>query len=384
VNRLFSTILVSGLLLAVCNSTNAAVSYTAIDLGTLGGESSCASALNASGQIVGWSCVVAGTQHAFLYSDSTMRDLGTFGGASSHAYDINCCGQVVGDSNTADGSTHAFLYSGGTMNDLGTLGGANSFAYAINNRGQVVGASSAADGLYHAFLYCDGEMKDLGTLGGSSSMAQGINDSGQIVGWAETSAARHTFLYQNGEMRDIDVTGTIRTATGITNNGQIIGLSDESVFICKDGMIVDLKDPFRQSVSPNLSPSGIFPSTTVGITRAAANDDGYVVGSAYCFVPIDEYTAKLEFLAFLNIDGHFMNLNDLMAANDDWFFYDAFDINDSGQIVGFCEHNGHNCAYLLTPVPEPSCALLAAAGLMCCLFFVHRRRQAIFHPAVTR
>src|SRR5579871_3407416 len=78
------------------------LSYTITDLGTLGGDSSWAAAVNAAGQVVGQSTTLDGNSHAFLYSDGTMTDLGTLGGTVSYARGINAAGQVVGGSYTAD------------------------------------------------------------------------------------------------------------------------------------------------------------------------------------------------------------------------------------------------------------------------------------------
>src|SRR5512133_575397 len=72
-------------------------------------------------------------------------DLGTLGGYSSWANALNEGGQVVGVSFTASGQVHAFLWKNGTMTDLGTLGG-YSTATSINERGQVIGASTTASG----------------------------------------------------------------------------------------------------------------------------------------------------------------------------------------------------------------------------------------------
>jgi probable HAF family extracellular repeat protein len=44
-------------------------------LGSLGGTNGMASALNNSNQVVGWSDTASGAQHAFLYTDGSMRDL---------------------------------------------------------------------------------------------------------------------------------------------------------------------------------------------------------------------------------------------------------------------------------------------------------------------
>ena len=93
-------------------------------------------------------------------------DLGTLGGNYSQAAAISPSGQVVGHSETADGQVHAFVWHGGVMTDLGTLGGNYSYALSIDPAGDVVGYSDLPGGATHAFIWQDGVMKDLGTLGG--------------------------------------------------------------------------------------------------------------------------------------------------------------------------------------------------------------------------
>ena len=104
----------------------------------------------------------------------TLTPLGTLGGNSSYAEGINASGEVVGEATTSAGATHAFLYSNGTMTDLGTLpGGLGSQANAINSGAEIVGASDTAT-YAHAFLYSNGTMTDLGVLpGGITSVATG-------------------------------------------------------------------------------------------------------------------------------------------------------------------------------------------------------------------
>jgi probable HAF family extracellular repeat protein len=169
--------------------------YNVHDIGTLGGGGCTAVAINAAGQVVGYSDLVDGTVHAFLYDSSGMHDLGTLGdGLHSFATAINPAGQVVGYSDGADGSRyHAFLYDSSGIHDLGTLGGRDSYATAIDPAGQVVGFSDLADGLsQHAFLYDSGGMHDLGTLGGSTapnnSDARAINAAGAGRGSLRRSA----------------------------------------------------------------------------------------------------------------------------------------------------------------------------------------------------
>ena len=93
--------------------------------------------------------------HAVSY---TIVDLGTLGGSYSSGYGINNSGQVVGESRTASGATVAFFYDGSRMLDLCLLSdctssGWSSFtaAYDINNNGDISGYGSIG-GQTHTFL----------------------------------------------------------------------------------------------------------------------------------------------------------------------------------------------------------------------------------------
>src|SRR5690348_16085271 len=86
------------------------------------------------------------TLNAFAQSYN-ITDLGSLGGSSTMAHAINVAGQVTGFSNLSNNTAgHAFLYQGGTMADLGTLGGQTSLGNTINISGRVAGYSTKADG----------------------------------------------------------------------------------------------------------------------------------------------------------------------------------------------------------------------------------------------
>lgn len=213
------------------------------DIGTLGGGSSTATAINNGGQVVGGAAIPTGETRAFLRStDGTMTNLGTLGGNYSIANGINAFGTVVGQANNAAGNMHAFSYSGGTMTDLGTLGGTFGAASAINGSGMIVGqAFTTGDAAAHAFLYDGTKMNDLGVANGfTSSAAEAINSSGQVVGklYGKLSSGsgayvQHAFIYSNGIMTDLNTllpansafsSYILNEATGIDDQGRIVGV----------------------------------------------------------------------------------------------------------------------------------------------------------------
>jgi probable HAF family extracellular repeat protein len=270
-------------------------------LPTLGGPSAYATATN-GGTVVGASLSGDFTR-GFIYRDGTIQGIGTLYGGESVAYGINAAGQVVGDSTDASGNNRAFLYSGGTLTDIGTLGGTDARARGINNAGMIVGGSQPGPGFpddgAHAFLYHDGTMQDLGTLGGGFSWAEAINDAGQVAGYSLTS-----------------------------------GDTAWHPFLYSGGVMHDLG-----------SFGGLYSEAH------AINAAGMVVG----------YSSFAEFgfsHAFVYADGSLIDLNTVADGLGIQVLTDAVGINDAGQIVA------NSCApVLLTPLPEPSAALLLLAGI---------------------
>jgi probable HAF family extracellular repeat protein len=197
-----------GLQHAFRTTATGAVSDPNTDLGTLGGSLSIAFGINAAGQAVGNSSLPNGHEHAFRTSPTGLvstagADLGSLPGRpDSFAQAINASGQVAGYSSDASMMgmpPHAFRTTAtGDLTspsaDLGTLlGDTFSSAYAINDNGWVVGVSGG-----HAMLEDGITMYDLATLldgsgaGWQLSQARGINNSDQIIVFATNIADQMT------------------------------------------------------------------------------------------------------------------------------------------------------------------------------------------------
>jgi probable HAF family extracellular repeat protein len=79
----------------------------------------CSSAINDSGQIVGWADTQSGAQHAASWIGTKVTDLGTLvGGTNSYASAVNTSGEIVGAVETSSGTQHAALFIGGQVVDL--------------------------------------------------------------------------------------------------------------------------------------------------------------------------------------------------------------------------------------------------------------------------
>ena len=283
------------------------------DLGTLGGNSSLALAVNSVGHVVGVAAnslpddfsgvmLPSATQaRAFLWQDGQMRDLGTLGGNDAIALDINERGQVIGFSftNSSPNATtglptaHPFLWEQGAMKDLGSLGGTfavpgsltGTFSVGaggvdLNNRGEVVGTSSlAGDDTWHPFLWSGGVLNDLGTLGGNKGEAFFISDSGYVVGRADISplnTIHHAFLWKGGVMTDLGALPPClnSTATSVNSAGQVIGETGR----CPAGG--DGPAFFSEHGEPMVALNDlVLPGSNLNITGGAfINDRGEIAG----------------------------------------------------------------------------------------------------------
>jgi len=320
--------------------------YVVEDLGALPGDaSSVAWAINARGDVVGWSAGPAGTR-AFLYT--TAGGMVALPGLPDKprtlARDINDAGVIVGAANAGGTDLgHAVLWSDGSVQDLGTLGtGFYSEAWGVNNLGQVVGWSytNGGNGLsgVHAFLYRPGEgLADL-TPESDTGSARDINDAGQVTGYKTAPGGYyHAFRWKTGTFVDLGVVPGFGFSFGFAINasGQVAGNSTSS-----SGNSERL---FRYTDATGLQNLG-----GVGEHNVAwgINASGQVVGA--------RGQSQSRALLYTDAEG-LRDLDTLIDPSLGWVLMAATDINDAGQIVGYAFNNftGKTHAVRLQPASEP-------------------------------
>lgn len=150
-------------------------------LGTLGGNTSIAHAINNQGDVVGVSSESTGWQ-SFIYRNGTMQALHP--GADRVAFDINDAGQVI--ANSGSSLHNAVLWENGQITEFSQAGFGFSTVAALNNRGDVIGRMRR-DGAFRdeGFIYTDGELMLLTSLvvdaGWDIHEVWDINDDGVII-----------------------------------------------------------------------------------------------------------------------------------------------------------------------------------------------------------
>lgn len=219
---------------------------TVIDLGTFdGGSWSSAYALNDQGQAAGYGMIANGVFRGFIWTPGQgYTALGTLGGFSSYAMAINSAGEVAGSSQIASCYSHAFVSNGTSMTDLGTLGGVSSYAYGINDAGNVVGYSwTAGNTTTDGFLQQGGVMFDINSLlidapGWQVTALYGINNSNQVVGVGVLDGVEHAVLLTDPPAAE-DTTTSASTPEPAAWISTISGLA-----------VLLLRKSFIRSVSP--------------------------------------------------------------------------------------------------------------------------------------
>lgn len=282
---------------------------------------------------------LSSSEEAVVFGGRGPQAIGSLGGGKSMATAINASGQIVGTSlaDAYGGPTRAFLYqSDGRLQDLGTLGGRTSIAYDINDRGQVVGEADLGGGVQRGFLWEGGRMRDLGTLGGSQSSARAVNESGQVVGWTENRRFETcAFVWEAGQMRELERGTGNRAAYALAVNdmGHAVG----KVETASGATQAALWDRRGRLASLTFG-SGLRSEAN------AINNHAEVVGTAE--------VNKDKPVAFLWRNRRFYDLNTFLPSDSGWRLVSAQSINDRGEIIGWGEKDGKTRAFLLVPTGQ--------------------------------
>jgi probable HAF family extracellular repeat protein len=248
-------------------------------------------------------------------------------------------------------------------------------ASGINDEGQIVGNSRAG-----GFLYSNGQLSTIVIPGPVSSLG-GINHAGQIAGSSGGLGGSNGFLYDNGVFAFFHVGSSLSTtASGINNQGQIVGSFDGRGYLYSNGRFTALDFPDASFTSlRGINDAGAIVGdfqgagsghgflysqdafTAIDVPGAsntqvtAINDAGQIVGS---FLDEDGNSH-----AFVDNGSEFTVLNP-PNASPGATEYSATGINNAGQILGdYTDSNNNIQNFLATPVPEASSLLLGMCGL---------------------
>lgn len=274
----------------------------------------------------GWVVGNAGAKKAYIWSQAGgIQLIGDLpgGAVSSTAKSVNTAGQVVGESATGTGN-HAFIWTAGTgMQDIGVLpGSTSSYATGINELGHVAITSNNGSG-YSVFLWTpDGGARDIGDLPGMDNdvFSYAINDQDRIVGHTSSNGVINAFLWDPvagmTSLGDLPTGSSVSYAFSLNNSTQVAGR----------GNTTEGDRAYLWSEGSGMQNLGTLPGA-YGSYAYGINGSAQVVG---------HFTAGGQHRAFIwSAESGMVDLNLLADAEAaGWLLAEAYDINDSGWIVG--------------------------------------------------
>ncbi|MBW4665618.1 MAG: PEP-CTERM sorting domain-containing protein [Chroococcus sp. CMT-3BRIN-NPC107] len=310
--------------------------------------------------------------------------------------DINDSAQVVGEN---------YLWENGNVTDLNTLAGANKshlFATSINNNGAIVGGGlTTSNSIGQAFVFNGSTISAVTPAFNCRSncgyvVAEDINDSGTIalnydgrVGLVQTSYGTTTQALSTRTLFNIainnqnQVVGSAVFTDGsslgqFSENGQQTDLvaqaEPDSIYRLNRSTANDINDagnivgsglvstfPSNSALEATLWTDADEPGVSLG-TLGGANSEAFGVNNSEQVVGVSTLLDGLTQHAFLWEGDEILDLNSLIDPALGWELTSAFEINNSGDIIGIGFYNGVESGFIAKAVPEPS-SVLGVLGL---------------------
>ncbi len=349
---------------SILTTTSYAAPYQIIDLGTLGGVKNFAFSLNDINEVVGIS-----DGRVLEEDEITEENPGTF------CNDGNAI-------NVREYCNHAYLFRDNMIFDLGEFDQDGTNAYGINNNSIIVGHGfiTLDDGdpdtdndpvTEQAFVSIDGgeiqalpfppESANLADLVNPIMRAQHITDTNDITGYALVGipvpdeddvfvTTTRPYIYNLDtdtfqiippyEEDDLDFSGTGRS---INSSGQLVGWGSITLENAGTTTQALLWDPTTPELSQTLGTLGGFSSQAYDI-----NDSGYIVGIS----DTDENFFRNEELAFVYdiATGTMTRLPEFSTVSN-FTRSIAYAINNANQVVGSAQSSissSNSAAFLYT------------------------------------
>jgi probable HAF family extracellular repeat protein len=317
--RVAFTPIVAAILVAfLLGRSESAVTYTAINLGTVEqGSTAVVRGPNAAGTAVG-AGRIAGMRRGLLFARGGLREIAGLGDYTT-VFGINDGDDVVGGSNTATAIRAFRQTAAGQMRELPPLAGDTaSTAFAVNRSRQAVGFSSGPGGERAVLWAANGTVSALPVAPAvQTSRALGINESGDVVGAWDTGAGRRAILWPGGGSgQDLGTPAGHITGEAIAVNARldVVGYSAD----LSGARRATLWPAGGSSVDLGTLPGGDF-SQALGI-----NDAGDIVGTS---------TSNFGSRAFIwTATSGLQDLNDLVVPAG-FVLTRAVGINAAGMVV---------------------------------------------------
>jgi probable HAF family extracellular repeat protein len=344
---------VLGLVILCGTSSAVAQEYTFIDLGTMGGTTSFARAINNQRQVTGNAQTDPSQPSprliAFIWNPPAgpLIDLGILPGSNnfSRGYAINDLGVIVGES--GNNTPQSFRWEQTTgMTGLLRLAGDNynGVAHGIDNAGIIVGISGNGTTSRPTRWNAQAVATDLGSIDGTTTSfgrAWNLNQTGTIVGITETGTGTpmHATMWLAGAVIDL---GSIAPH----ERSEALAVNDHNIAVgASNNGLTPSSTPIRRAVRweivggvPQIEELG-----SLGRTFSEAldiNNEGVIVGSATNILGLSQ-------VAWIWSNGVMTDLNTLVDLPPGWVLTSAQSINENGDIAGFGSLSGVSRAFAL-------------------------------------